>query len=236
MPRLGSRVRVPFPASLFIAVGVAQQFWRVILRSGGEIGRREGLKIPWDILPCGFDPRPEHKVSAPLAPTRRSFGLRPRLIVLVLGAVAPFVLLIGMVARQHRFNERSAAEQRALTQAQALADRLDSRFGTIETLLFTLVHAASPNARDSVANDALLRAVVAELPLDFAHFAVTTESGTGIGTSDTLSNGRRRSIPSPRRSRIRFSGSTSRDPRHSTERKDRSRSPSRAPTARGGCA
>ena len=197
MPRLGSRVRVPFPASLFIAVDVGQQFRRVIFRSGGEIGRREGLKIPWDILPCGFDPRPEHKVSAPLAPTRRSFGLRPRLIVLVLAAVAPFVLLIGMVARQHRFNERSAAEQRALTQAQALADRLDSRFGTIETLLLTLVHAASPNPRDSVANDALLRAVVAELPADFAHFAVTTESGIGIGTSDTLTNGGRRSMPSP---------------------------------------
>src|SRR2546430_10733687 len=34
--------------------------WLVLLRSGGEIGRREGLKIPWDKLPCGFDPRPEH--------------------------------------------------------------------------------------------------------------------------------------------------------------------------------
>ncbi|MGI8401319.1 MAG: ATP-binding protein [Gemmatimonadaceae bacterium] len=136
-------------------------------------------------------------MNGPLAPTRRSYGLRPRLIVLVLGAVTPFVLLIGMVARQHRFNERSGAEQRALAQAQALADRLDSRFGTIETLLFTLVHAASPNPHDSLANDALLRAVVDELPTDFAHFAVTTESGIGIGTSDTLLNGRRRSMSSP---------------------------------------
>src|SRR6266480_5452361 len=34
--------------------------WLVVLRSGGETGRREGLKIPWDKLPCGFDPRPEH--------------------------------------------------------------------------------------------------------------------------------------------------------------------------------
>src|SRR5690349_6252584 len=32
-------------------------------RSGGETGRREGLKIPWDKLPCGFDPRPEHDPS-----------------------------------------------------------------------------------------------------------------------------------------------------------------------------
>jgi PAS domain S-box-containing protein len=197
LPRLGSRVRVPFPASLFIGVGVGWQRCRVILRSGGEIGRREGLKIPWDILPCGFDPRPEHKVMGSITWRRRSFGLRPRLIVLVLGAVAPFVLLIGIVARQHRFNERSAAEQRALVQAQALADRLDSRFGTVETLLLTLVHAASPNPRDSLANDALLRAVVRELPADFAHFAVTTESGVGIGTSDSLPNGRRRSMHSP---------------------------------------
>ncbi len=33
------------------------------LRSGGETGRREGLKIPWDKIPCGFDPRPEHTLS-----------------------------------------------------------------------------------------------------------------------------------------------------------------------------
>ena len=40
--------------------------WLVVLRSGGEIGRREGLKIPWDKLPCGFDPRPEHRVNSAL--------------------------------------------------------------------------------------------------------------------------------------------------------------------------
>jgi len=44
----------------------------------------------------------------------RSLGLRARLMALVLAAVLPFVFLIGMVARQHRFNERANAEQTAL--------------------------------------------------------------------------------------------------------------------------
>src|SRR5712675_2218716 len=107
----------------------------------------------------------------------RSVGLRLRLMALVLAAVTPFVFLIGMVARQHRFNERSNAETTALEQSRALADRLDSRFGAIETLLLTLVHSVSPNPGDSLRNDKLLRDVVRELPKDFAHFAVVTSGG-----------------------------------------------------------
>ena len=196
MPRLGSRVRVPFPASFLIGVSVARLSSGALVRSGGEIGRREGLKIPWDILPCGFDPRPEHKVTAP-EKTRPSFGLRPRLVTLVLAAVAPFVLLIGMVARQHRFNERSVAEQDALDQARTLADRVDGRVGAVETIILTLVHSVSPNPRDSLRNDKLLRDVTNELPLEFAHFAVATLNGVPIGTSDTLANGKRRAIALP---------------------------------------
>ena len=124
----------------------------------------------------------------------RSLGLRARLMILVLAAVAPFVLLIGMVARQHRFNERSNAEQTALDQASALADRLDSRFGAIETVLLTLGHSVSANPKDSLRNDELLRNVAKELPNEFAHFAVFTKNGIPIGTSDTLSSGRRRPI------------------------------------------
>jgi hypothetical protein len=41
----------------------APAHWFVLLRSGGETGRRKGLKIPWDKFPCGFDPRPEHPLS-----------------------------------------------------------------------------------------------------------------------------------------------------------------------------
>jgi PAS domain S-box-containing protein len=107
------------------------------------------------------------------------------------------VFLIAMVARQHRFNERSAAEERALDQAVALADRLDSRFGSIETVLLTLVHSVSARPADSLRNDALLRNVAGELPREFAHYVVTTSSGLAIGTSDTLSDGRRRPIVIP---------------------------------------
>src|SRR4051812_27165543 len=132
-------------------------------------------------------------MSATSSP-RRSFGLRPRLVGLVLAAVAPFLLLIGMVARQHRFNERSAAELQALAQARALGDRVDSRIGAIETLILTLIHSVSTNPRDSLRNDKLLRDVIDELPPGFAHFAVVTLKGDPIGTSDTLPNGKRRAI------------------------------------------
>jgi len=127
----------------------------------------------------------------------RTYGLRLRLIALVLAAVAPFVFLIAMVARQHRFNERSVAEERALDQAVALADRLDSRFGSIETVLLTLIHSVGSKPADSLFNDGLLRKVAAELPREFAHFAVTTSSGMSIGTSATLPDGRRRRIMIP---------------------------------------
>ena len=126
-----------------------------------------------------------------------SYGLRLRLMALVLAAVAPFVLLIGMVARQHRFNERSSAEEKALDQALTLADRVDSRIGSIETVLLTLVHSVSGRPADSLRNDAMLRKVVNELPHEFAHFAVTTSKGAGIGTSDTVGGGARRAISIP---------------------------------------
>jgi PAS domain S-box-containing protein len=124
----------------------------------------------------------------------RAFGLRTHLMALVLAAVAPFVFLIGMVARQHRFNERANAEQTALDHASALADRLDSRFESVETVLLTLAHSVSSNPRDSLRNDKLLRDVAKELPSEFAHFAAITSAGRAIGTSDTLPTGRRRPI------------------------------------------
>jgi PAS domain S-box-containing protein len=123
-----------------------------------------------------------------------SYGLRLRLMALVLAAVTPFVILIGMVARQHRFNERSAAQEKALSQALALSRRVDGRIGSIETVLLTLVHSVSPRPADSLRNDKLLRNVAAELPNEFAHFAVTTPRGLPIGTSDTLATGVRRPI------------------------------------------
>ncbi len=118
-------------------------------------------------------------------------------MALVLAAVAPFVFLIGMVARQHRFNERSSAQEKALDQALVLAHRVDSRIGSIETVLLTLVHSVSSTPADSLRNDRLLRRVVAELPNEFAHFAVTTSGGVPIGTSDTLPSGARHPLVLP---------------------------------------
>ncbi|MBA3467017.1 MAG: hypothetical protein H0T21_06360, partial [Gemmatimonadaceae bacterium] len=59
-------------------------------------------------------------------------------MTLVVAAIAPFLVLIALVARQHRFNERTNAEARALDHALAVSGRLDGRIGAIETVLLTL--------------------------------------------------------------------------------------------------
>ena len=127
----------------------------------------------------------------------RPLPLRPRLLALVLLSVAPFIFLIAIVARQQRSNERERAEVAALDQATSIAGRIDSRFGAVETLLIALVHSVSPYAKDSLRNDKVLRDVVAELPSEFAHFAVLDRAGASIGTSDTLASGKRRPLVIP---------------------------------------
>lgn len=139
----------------------------------------------------------EEGVASLGARINRNFGLRLRLVILVLAAVTPFVFLIAMVARQHRFNERSDAEARALGEAHALSARLDGRFGSVETILRTLVHSVGTRPADSLRNDDLLRRVVAELPPGFASFTVRTADGVDIGSSDTMPSGRRRQILLP---------------------------------------
>jgi PAS domain S-box-containing protein len=127
----------------------------------------------------------------------RSLALRPRLLALVLLSIAPFIVLVAVVARDQRSNERERAEAAALEQARAIAGKIDSRFGSVETLLITLVHSVSPRANDSLRNDKLLRDVVAELPAEFAHFGVLDLAGVSIGTSDTLPSGKRRPLVVP---------------------------------------
>ena len=100
-------------------------------------------------------------------------------------------MLIGLVARQHRFNERANAEARALDHALAVSGGLDGRIGSIETVLLTLAHSVGTNLSDSARNDELLRGVTGEMPPQFAHFAVTTLGGRLIGSSDTTSPGQR---------------------------------------------
>lgn len=139
----------------------------------------------------------EEGVASLGARINRNFGLRLRLVILVLAAVAPFVLLLAMVARHNRFNERSNAEARALDEAHALSDRLDGRIGSVETILLTLVHSVGTRPADSLRNDDLLRRVAAELSPGFASFTVITADGVGIGSSDTMPSGRRRQILLP---------------------------------------
>ena len=45
---------------------------KLLLRLGGGIGRRKGLKIPWDIVPCRFDSGPRHhKTNQALMPSKQ---------------------------------------------------------------------------------------------------------------------------------------------------------------------
>jgi hypothetical protein len=53
------RPQIVAPAGISIGVGAVSS----ILCLGGGTGRRKGLKIPWDHVPCGFDSRPRHQTK-----------------------------------------------------------------------------------------------------------------------------------------------------------------------------
>ena len=121
-------------------------------------------------------------------------GLRFRLVTLVIAALAPFVILIGFVARQHRANERAYTENAAVAVAANVAQQLEDRIGAMELALLALRRAVEVSPVKIAQNDIVLRGFNADSPPQFEHFAVIAPNGMNIGTSDSFPNGARRAI------------------------------------------
>jgi len=110
-------------------------------------------------------------------------SIRGKLLALVLAAVAPFLALIGAGLWSEWQNTRAAAEQRALNDARVLAAQVDDHIGNLEHLLAGLSRAVSTDPADTLANDALLREVKAQLPDFITGISLFSPAGDNIGSS-----------------------------------------------------
>jgi len=112
-------------------------------------------------------------------------GLRRRLIFLVVVSVAPFLLLIGMVARRHMLDQKPLATERAVARTQQITERLNHELQDIDALMHTAMTSVGASSRDRPANDSMLRRLAMHLPDDFPHWVVYTSSGQVIGSSSS---------------------------------------------------
>jgi PAS domain S-box-containing protein len=110
-------------------------------------------------------------------------GIRAKLLVLVLAAVAPFVALIGLGLWDEWQDTEAAAKQRAMNDARVLAAQVDDHIGNLEHLLIGLSRAVSTDPADVSANDRLLQKVKAELPDFVSGISLFSLNGDNIGRS-----------------------------------------------------
>ncbi|MEO7648742.1 MAG: ATP-binding protein [Gemmatimonadaceae bacterium] len=107
----------------------------------------------------------------------------------MLASVLPFLLLIGIVARNRLLDQKPLAAERALARAQRLADQLDDKLSNIESVMRAVTPSVSARASDRAANDRVLRGLRglrglgASFDADFASWGLFDPTGEMIGSS-----------------------------------------------------
>ena len=104
-------------------------------------------------------------------------SIRSRLLALVVATVVPFTALVGVGLWSQWQSDQASAIAQAVNEARMLASQIDDHIGNLENLLTGLGEAVSTDPRDTAANDALLRKVMAELPDYYAHLAIFSLDG-----------------------------------------------------------
>jgi diguanylate cyclase (GGDEF)-like protein/PAS domain S-box-containing protein len=110
-------------------------------------------------------------------------SIRSRLIGLVVATVLPFAALIGVGLWNQWRTDHAAAIRRAANEARLMAAQVDDHIGNLKNLLSGVSVAISWDAKDTDANDHLLRKVKSELPSYVASLLVFSLDGSNIGTS-----------------------------------------------------
>jgi two-component system, cell cycle sensor histidine kinase and response regulator CckA len=110
-------------------------------------------------------------------------GLRKRLLFLVLASVLPFVLLIGIVARRNLLDQKPLAAERALARAQRIADQLDDRLSSIESVMRTAAITLGARRADAAQNDRVLQELAITFGSGFASWRLFDGQGDMIGSS-----------------------------------------------------
>ena len=111
------------------------------------------------------------------------FGIRARLMVLAVVAVAPLLALIVFNVRRQNEREREMRLAEAFDHARNIAQRIDDELGNLDGLLVGLAHTVSANLADSARNEELFSAVRADLPPEVLDVKAFTPDGGSLGSS-----------------------------------------------------
>ena len=113
--------------------------------------------------------------------SRMTFGIRARLIVLVLALLLPFLAYILYSAKTEEQLARARALEETLVFARLLSARIDDHVSQMGQLLNTLSHAVSVDPAATASNDQFLRTLKEGLPKFISELAVWTPQGNNIG-------------------------------------------------------
>ena len=109
--------------------------------------------------------------------------IRSRLVLLVVGALSPFLAYTGIRTRERLAERRVFAAERAEGIARGVAERIDDRLADITTLLRATAPMVRASPRAVAGNDLLLRRVMQEFPPNLINFGVFDTAGRNLGVS-----------------------------------------------------
>ena len=114
----------------------------------------------------------------------RLFGIRGRLLLLVLAAIAPLIILGVVNIRREIAATRTLELERAFGQARVTAALIDSQLRGVDTLLLGLASTVSLETRELPRNEPLLVAVHANLPSFYLSLEAFALDGAPLGATD----------------------------------------------------
>jgi signal transduction histidine kinase/DNA-binding response OmpR family regulator len=110
-------------------------------------------------------------------------SIRTRLIVLVLAAVLPVLLVTAFFIWEGVEQDYGKARTAATTAAQIAAARIDNHINSVSSLLLVIGRIVSSDQADAEKNDAVLRAVKADLPEHTNNILAFDPTGRNIAMS-----------------------------------------------------
>jgi PAS domain S-box-containing protein len=112
--------------------------------------------------------------------------IRSSLILLVLGAIAPFVILFVLAVDRAAESRREDAEHQALTYARVIAARVDTYVDGLQRMFLALGQSISMDPAATEANHRLLAAIKANLPAHVEDIEALTPDGTWLGSASGM--------------------------------------------------
>ena len=131
--------------------------------------------------------------ASPLLP-KINFGIRTRLIVLVVALLLPFLVLILHAAKTEDASARTRALQDTLVFARLFSARIDDHVSQIGQLLNTLSHGVSIDPAATIQNDKFLGTLKQGLPRYISEMTVWTPTGDNIGNLSPVAERAKRHV------------------------------------------